>query len=208
MLFDSKEFWSEERYKYFVEDQRRKYHAGRDTYADLLLSSFAPQYWVNDLDLQKSYLSSDGSLSVLDAIADSFSRKKSDDPVDALLGAKRDWLGRSVEDVLGLIYEREQIKYGQFSKIDKEWCKVKEPLFMVDQIHPGLNPNVDRLRNNIQKELAALEHEKRAEEVACWRDVARLRGELREVMRYWSMEKQRGNFLSDDKATWSGVPLQ
>ena len=72
-------------------------------------------------------------------------------------------------------------------------------LFPLYQFHVGLNPNVDRMRSNIDKELIGLEREKRMEEVACWRDISRLRGELREIMGEYAQEKRKDGLLGETK---------
>ncbi len=60
----------------------------------------------------------------------------------------------------------------------------------------GVNPGIDRIRTNIERELLAFEREKRMEEVACWRDVCRLKSDLREVIRELEREKNRENLIS------------
>ena len=137
--------------------------------------------------------------STLDAITAACFESPSTDPVEAIFGAKRRFISRSVEDVLGLIYEREQIKYDLFSRIDQESCTTNERLLELETWRAGTNSNADKVRNAVERQLAALEQEKRAEEVACWRDITRLHTDLREMMGEWSQESQRENLLSDLK---------
>ena len=139
---------------------------------------------------------SEGHCSSLDAIAE-LPQAKSADSIDGLFGAKREFAGRCVSDIVGLIYEREQLKYDHLRKIVYEACSVETRLLQVHYVRPGINKDIDRLRESIEKELTNFEREKRMEEVACWRDVVRLKTELREAMREWTHEKQKQQLLSD-----------
>jgi hypothetical protein len=121
------------------------------------------------------------------------------DPIHEFMEGKKRFLSRGIEDVLGLIHERVKIKYDLMHQIDYDSCKMKTHLFPLYHFQVGLNPNVDRMRSNIDKELVGLEREKRMEEVACWRDISRLRGELREIMAEYSQEKRKDGLLGDTK---------
>ena len=134
----------------------------------------------------------------LDVITNEFLQPTSTDPLDQFLSHKRRFLAQSVEDILGLIYEREQLKYDNHQKIDFDSTKIGTRLFEVDYWRAGSNPNIDKVRSNLERELFAMEKEKRMEEVACWRDIARLRTDLREVMREVSQETRRTNLLSGE----------
>lgn len=136
----------------------------------------------------------------LDALTEGILSEKEQDVFSDIFGAKKDFLGRTTEDLLGLIYERENIKYDHMGKIDKESCYVGRCLRGIEDWLPGVDKNVDKIRSNAEKELLGLEREKRMEEVACWRDVTRLRSELREVMKEWSQEKRRDRIITGGKS--------
>ena len=121
------------------------------------------------------------------------------DPIREFMESKKRFLSRGIEDVLGLIHERVTIKYDLLHQIDYDSCKMHSRLFPLYHFHIGLNPNVDRMRSNIDKELIGLEREKRMEEVACWRDISRLRGELREIMGEYAQEKRKDGLLGETK---------
>ena len=129
--------------------------------------------------------------SALDAITDHLTTNTSSDPLGAFLTGKKRFLAKSVEDLLGLLYEREQIKYDSLRKIDYDSAQIKARLFEIDSWRTGINPQIDKTRANIERELLAFEREKRFEEVACWRDTTRLKSELREVLREFDSEKRR-----------------
>lgn len=118
------------------------------------------------------------------------------DPLDRFFHGKRSFLAKSVEEILGLIYEREHLKYENIRKIEYDSCRVGTRLFQTYDWPIGSNPNIDRIRSNLEKELFTFEREKRMEDVSCWRDVCRLKSEFREVMREVSQEKLRQDLIT------------
>ena len=58
---------------------------------------------------------------------------------------------------------------------------------------------LDKIKTSIMREIVAFEREKRMEEVACWRDVTRLRGELREIAGRYVMEKRKDRLFEGAK---------
>ena len=170
-------------------------------YYDPRVSSYLPDV----RQQEQGYVPEDGyidsvvtkPISHLDAITGGLDAPPSADPLDGFFAGKRDAIAGGVEDVLGLIYEREQLKYENLFKIDCDSCKVQGRLLPLEYWRPGINSEIDKVRTNIERELISLEREKRMEEVACWRDVARLRSELREVLQDFSRERARESLVSD-----------
>jgi len=148
-------------------------------------------------------LTSENRTSHLDALTDSLETPPSSDPLDCFFSGKRDFIARSVEDILGMIYERESLKYENIEKIDYDFCKVHSRLFPLEYWETGMHSEIDKTRTNIEKELVNLEREKRMEEVASWRDIARLRTDLREVMREFTQQKSREALLSGVKTPYT-----
>ena len=58
------------------------------------------------------------------------------------------------------------------------------------------DPQAEKIRVQIEREMTSLEREKRFEEVACWRDTTRLRGDLREALRELGQEERKSALLS------------
>jgi len=85
--------------------------------------------------------------------------------------------------MVGLIYEREHLKYENSHKIDYDACRVETKLLQLYEWPVGSNSNIDSTRTNLLREINGFEREKRMEEVACWRDVCRVKSDLRGVMR-------------------------
>jgi len=131
----------------------------------------------------------------IDALTLEITALQSSDPIDSFFAAKRAFAARSVEDILGLIYERESILYDNLHKIDYETSGVKGRLFEINNWQWGMNPQMERVRFQFEHELRALEGDKRKEEVECWRDIARLRTELREAMREFSQEQRKAGLM-------------
>jgi len=140
---------------------------------------------------------SKGAVSPLEVITDNFFPSRPHDPLGPFLAAKREFWAKSVEDILGLISKRERIKYDNMHKIDYESCYMKTRLYELDHWRRGFDPQVERTRVQIEREMSSLEREKRFEEVACWRDTTRLRGELREALRELGQEERKAALLSD-----------
>ena len=143
----------------------------------------------------KPYSSCTAPLGHLEAITDDILPRDNSDPLGPFFAAKRGFLAGSVADILSLIYEREQLKYDNLRKIDYDSAKQKTRLFEIDSWRTGANPQIDKTRAQIDRELLSFEREKRFEDVACWRDITRLRGELREAVREFSQEKRKESLL-------------
>lgn len=131
-------------------------------------------------------------------IATSYAREQIDaarDPLEHFFLGKKVTLSRSVEDIVGLIDERVALKYTNIRTIDYESCETKTKIFELDRWYLGMNSSIDKMRSAFERELLGFEREKRMEEVACWRDVARLKSELREATKELDQENRRGELL-------------
>jgi len=116
-------------------------------------------------------------------------RPGSGDPLDLFLGRKREFLVKSVEEILSLIDDREKLKYENLRRIDYDTCKVRTGILQISSWEVGADPQLEKVRMGLEGEVLGLEREKRAEEVACWRDTTRLKEGLREVVeRLWQVK--------------------
>jgi hypothetical protein len=136
----------------------------------------------------------------LEGIADGLSLAKWTDPVGMFLSAKKGFLEASIKDLLAQIEEREGMLQNHLSEILKESLENTTRLHEVDRWQRGFLPNMDRVRSQLEKLDAGFERDRRMEEVACWRDVSRIKTELREVTQEWGMEKQKEMLLADTMA--------
>ncbi len=123
-------------------------------------------------------------------------RSGSGDPLDLFLGRKREFLVKSVEEILSLIDNREKLKYENLRRIDYDSCKVRTSILQISSWEVGADPQLEKVRMGLEGEALGLEREKRAEEVACWRDTTRLKEGLREVVERLWQDRRREDLLS------------
>ncbi|NUM55791.1 MAG: hypothetical protein HUU46_19290 [Candidatus Hydrogenedentes bacterium] len=154
-------------------------------------------YTFTPSDSAAPYAPSAGGSAHLDAVTDSLAVKPSQDPLDTFFSAKRTFLGKSVEDILGSIYERISLKYENLHQLEYQSIRLGTRLLELNNCNWGMNPQIERVRINLEREILSTDTEKRNEEVECWRDVTRLKTELREVLREFSQEKQKSALFGD-----------
>lgn len=118
------------------------------------------------------------------------------DPLQDFLTVKKRVLGSSAEDILGLIYQRQSLKYENLTRITYESAHWGSQLRELGDWNIGVFKDIDKTRGSIEKEIAGLERERRMEEINCWRDITRLKGELRETMQDFNMEKRKEQFFT------------
>jgi hypothetical protein len=158
-------------------------------------------YAIKPSESSNPYTPSSGGSSHLDALTDSLTTKPSQDPLDTFFSAKRTFLGKTVEDILGSMYERVSLKYENLHQLDYQACQLKTRLMDLQQWRWGLNPQMERVRIGIEHEILETDSEKRREEVECWRDVTRIKTDLRDALREFSQEKQKSALLGDVSST-------
>jgi len=148
-------------------------------------------------DSAAPYTPSAGGSTHLDAITDNVAVKPSQDPLDIFFSAKRTFLGKSVEDILGSIYERISLKYENLQQLEYQSIRLGSRLLELNNCNWGMNPQIERVRIGLEHEILATATEQRNEEVECWKDVTRLKTELRETLREFSQEKQKSALIGD-----------
>lgn len=139
--------------------------------------------------------------SPLDALADSFTTPPAQDPLDELLSGKRAFAAKSVEDILGSMYERESLKYDSIRELDYQSSQMRNRLTALESWQWGFNPQMERVRLGVEQELHDIETNKLKEHVECWRDVTRLKTDLRDALREFNQEKQKGALLGAAPST-------
>jgi len=170
-------------------------------YLDMFVSSLdyrAPSYFAKPEQEMKRGESN------LEGIADGLSLAKWTDPVGTFLSAKKGFLEASIKDLLGQIEEREHLLYSHLREIQYETLANSAKMLEVGRWQRGFHPNLDRVRSQLEKLEAGFERERRMEEVASWRDISRLKTELREVTQEWGMEKQKELLLWDTSPSAAG----
>ena len=122
----------------------------------------------------------------------------SSDPLERFLTSKGHFLAWSARDNLRLIYDREKLHYGQMRRMEGEKSNIRSGLIETDNWRVGHHTGMDRRRDTLESQLASLEREGRSHEVATWRDTARLRSDLREIVGELEAERRKWGFLKPD----------
>ena len=179
-------------------------YPSRSNLSQRSISSTAPStssYTLTPSEHAIPYTPSKGGSTHLDALTDSLTTQPGQDPLDNFLTAKRTFVGKTVEDILGSLYERVSLKYDNLQQLDYQSSQLKTRLMALEQWRWGLNPQMERVRIGIEHEILDTDAEKRREEVECWRDVTRLKTELRESLREFSQEKQKNALITGDTSS-------
>ena len=134
---------------------------------------------------------------LLEAITDNV-KPESTHVLDLFLSGKKRFSTKTVEEILGLIYERERIRYEHRSAIDYEQMRVSERLLETGTWRTGFSAQLDKTRAQLHGEIANLDREKRMEDVACWRDITRLKEGLREALRDFDHENRKELLIPSD----------
>jgi len=117
------------------------------------------------------------------------------DPLAQFLSSKRRFLNKSLDEIIELINEREQIRDNNFYQINKDICMTYTQMLKLSLHRYNINFGTDKVYNTLKQQVVALNREKRAEEVACWKDVTHLKSYLRESLKEAEQEKRKQSIL-------------
>jgi hypothetical protein len=117
------------------------------------------------------------------------------DPLAQFLSSKRRFLNKSLDEIIELINEREQIRDNNFYQINKDICMTYTQMLKLSLHRYNINFGTDKVYNTLKQQVVALNREKRAEEVACWKDVIHLKSYLRESLKEAEQEKRKQSIL-------------
>ena len=120
------------------------------------------------------------------------------DPLAKFLFGKRKFLNKSLDDILNRIKEREKIKDRNTWEIDQEICQIHTSMLNHPKNRYAIDMSLLKSYNALQQHVNALDHAKRAEEISCWRDVTRLKNDLRESIKELEQEKRKQSLLLGD----------
>jgi len=121
------------------------------------------------------------------------------DPLARFISGKRKFLNKSLDDILNLIKEREKIKDRNTLEIDHEICQVHTSMMNHPKNKYAVDMSLLKSYNTLLQQVNALDHAKRAEEISCWRDVTRLKSDLRDSSKELEQEKRKQSLLLGDK---------
>ena len=80
------------------------------------------------------------------------------------------------------LFEREEIKKSHMNEIDKTMCYCQGKIWELNAWYQGKNKGVDQTRNLLVTKIIDLQHDKRSEENAAWRDQSSL---LKDFFEAW-----------------------
>ena len=115
------------------------------------------------------------------------------DPLDQLMGEKRELLHSKIEMILVGIEERKKIKQENLYKIDIDSCDCTNMIF---QMPPYRKYGFDKERLTVEKMKKDLEKQKRMEEVNYFRDLALLQKDLKDTIIEYLSEQNKQNLIS------------
>lgn len=108
---------------------------------------------------------------------------------DIILGKVR-MLKASLEQMLGLIAEREKVRQNNLRSIESELSKVQAALFIYQCIVYPISPDHKR-KSNLERALSDLENRRRQEEIGCWQDTLKLWPELLKIAGEYKATKRK-----------------
>jgi len=158
--------------------------------SSVLVPAASPSYVANTND----------ATDAMDAVVAGVMPEQGRDMLSRFLGRKKSFAARSVQDILGGMYERQRLKDELNHAIDYQHSRLMTKLLETDTWITGRYPQLDKARSQLERQIQSLEQERRKEDIACWRDLIRLKSELREAMREFHDEYHKGAFLSPWKS--------
>ena len=115
------------------------------------------------------------------------------DPLDKLMGEKRELLHSKIEMILVGIEERKKIKQENLYRIDIDSCDCTNMIF---QMPPYRKYGFDRERLTVEKMKKDLEKQKRMEEVNYFRDLALLQKDLKDTIIEYLSEQNKQSLIA------------
>ena len=115
------------------------------------------------------------------------------DPLDQLMGEKRELLHSKIEMILVGIEERKKIKQENLYRIDIDSCDCTNMIF---QMPPYRKYGFDKERLTVEKMKKDLEKQKRMEEVNYFRDLALLQKDLKDTIIEYLSEQNKQSLIS------------
>jgi hypothetical protein len=101
----------------------------------------------------------------------------------------------SLDQVIDLINEREQVKDNNIASIESELIKVQIELFPYKCIVYPLFPDNKR-KSNLERAISELESHRRQEEISCWKDTLKLWLQLIEIITEYRTTLRKAQILT------------
>jgi len=104
----------------------------------------------------------------------------------------------TLEQILGLIAEREKAKQNNLRSIESEVMVIQGQLFVYKCIVYPIAPDHKR-KSNLERALSDLESRRRQEEIACWQDTLKLWQELLRIAAEYRATARKAKILLIEK---------
>ena len=118
------------------------------------------------------------------------------DPLARFLSGKRRFLNKTKEDIVTLIEEREKLRDRNIYQIDKDICEMHTRMLNLPRERYIVNPDTEKMYHTLQQQVMRSYGEQRSEAISCWRDVTRLKSDLRESLKELEQESRKQSLLS------------
>ncbi len=151
-----------------------------------------------------------GSLDMLLAYSPSLTKKKvteatksgdgdsEQDSLETLLSDKLNSFKTILTDITSDIQKRKLLSEDIIYRIYQHYIYLKTHLMELYTVQIGSSFTFDFRRSSLEKQLDTLKHEKRAEQVICSQDIAKLKKEFREWFKKYSDLLQRVKIIIPD----------
>jgi len=144
-------------------------------------------YLVNSLLQQNPYVGMAGRSSpymdmTVSALSHRYLSSVRESPHQVLSRSHAKNVDRIVNETVELILERVEMKDKHLAQIDQEICEAGTRILQMDHWWLGAGRPMSRIRENAEREISALNRERRMEDIACWRDVSELVLALRRIL--------------------------
>jgi len=100
----------------------------------------------------------------------------------------------SLDQIIGLIEEREKAKQNNLASIESEAVKIQGDLFLYKCIVYPIFPDHKR-KSNLERAISELENRRRQEEISCWKDTLKLWLQLLEVIAEYKATLRKARVL-------------
>jgi hypothetical protein len=119
----------------------------------------------------------------------------STDILKDILTDKLSFLRDVIAELKAQIAEREELKKRISDKLDQGHCLLQTYLYELDTWPRGANRSIEQRKIALEREISNLSKEMRSEKVACFRDIALLKRDLRQFQREYRNELRRVKML-------------
>ena len=111
--------------------------------------------------------------------------------LDRLLSDKINLLREQIQDIKNEIHLRKRLAKKAITEIDEQICKVRTLIYELN-----VNGTLRGKRADLEREILILEREKHNQKIQCWKDIERLKRELRQVKKEYKEVVRKASVAS------------